>query len=385
MIFFNANIYRGIKEGFVLGEFEVEKGFFGKITSYKDPSVKESRKEDGKEKRDLKGAYVIPGLIDIHHHGNCGADFCDGDADKLAEIGAFLLKRGITSFLPASMTLPLDRLSGIFKSAKALVKNPPQNISRIMGIRMEGPFLSEKHKGAQKGEYLLPPDYGSFRELYEECGQIIRIIDIAPELYGANDFIRMASGVCRVSLAHTDATYEEAEEAFKAGAGHITHLFNAMNPLHHRAPGVIGAAYDNKDITVELICDGLHIHPSVIRMAFEMFKGRVCLISDAARCLGMPDGVYEFGGQEVILKDRRLTLKDGTIAASVTDLYDCMLNAVKFGISKEEAVYSATMIPAGVIGYDDIIGSLETGKYADFVICDSELNRKEIYFGGRKV
>lgn len=328
--------------------------------------------------RDLDGAYVIPGCIDIHNHGNSGADFSDGDYNGLIIMARYLRSHGITSFAPASMTLPYDVLSKAFSTAKRLHDEMPEGCARLMGIQMEGPFFSEKKKGAQNADYLRTPDFDAFKKLNDDCAHLVKVVDVAPELEGSCEFIKKASEIATVSIAHTDATYEEAKAAFESGATHLTHLYNAMPPIHHRKPGVIGAASERNDVTAELICDGQHVHESSVRMAFKLFPGRICLVSDSLRCCGMPDGKYELGGQDVFLKDGIAKLADGTIAGSATNLFDCLKNAIRFGIKKETAITAATLTPAKVLGVSDKIGQLAPGCFADMIICDEDLNIKEI-------
>ena len=373
MLFKNASLF--LDGRFVPGAFRVEDGRFAAIYGT-DPA------EDG---IDLGGAKVIPGLIDVHSHGNSGADFSDGDYDGLCRMAAYYAKNGITSFAPASMTLPYETLAAAFATAQRLHEETPAGCARLLGIQMEGPFFSEKKKGAQNGEYLRLPDFEAFQKLYEGCGGLVRIADVAPELPGAADFIREASRLCTVSVAHTDAGYEDAKAAFEAGARHVTHLFNAMPPIHHRKPGVIGAAAEREDVVAEVISDGQHLHPSVVRMAFRRFPGRVCLISDSLRCCGMPDGEYELGGQQVFLQGGIARLADGTIAGSATNLFQCMRRAVSFGVPEAEAITAATLTPAREIGADALVGSLTVGKYADFVVCDRDLNALGVWLGGTKL
>ena len=360
--------------GFVRGGFAVEDGRFAGVFS-----------GEAAGDVDLGGACVIPGLVDIHTHGAVGADFSDGDADGLRRMAAHLAKRGVTSFAPTSMTLPYDTLAAAFQTAAALNAERPAGCARVVGIHMEGPFFSEKKKGAQNGAYLRLPDFEAFRALYEGCGGLVRIVDIAPELPGAAAFTAQAGALCTVSVAHTDADYEQAKAVYEAGATHLTHLYNAMPGIHHRKPGVIGAASEREDVAAELICDGLHVHPSAVRMAFRLFPGRICLISDSLRCCGMPDGEYELGGQQVFLSGGVARLADGTIAGAASDLYADMRNAVSFGIPREEAIRAATIRPAREIGRADEIGSIEAGKYADFVVCDGALNARAVYIGGARV
>ena len=373
MLFKNANIFVGGQ--FQHGSFRVENGRFAEIlTTVPD--------EDG---TDLQGRYVIPGLIDVHNHGNSGADFSDGDYDGLVKMARYLAQNGVTSFAPASMTLPYDVLEAAYKTAVRLRNEQPEGCARLMGIQMEGPFFSEKKKGAQNGAYLRLPDFEAFRALYEASEGLLRIVDVAAELPGAVDFAAQAAKLCTVSIAHTDCSYEDAAAVFAAGARHLTHLYNAMPGIHHRKPGPIGAASEREDVIAELICDGQHVHPSAVRMAFRLFPGRICLISDALRCCGMPDGQYTLGGQDVFLYGGVAKLAEGTLAGSATNLYDCMRKAVEFGIPKEQAILAATLIPAREIGREKEIGSIESGKLADFVVCDEELSLARVFMGGKQI
>ena len=372
MLFKNAYIFT--EEGvFTHGSFRVEDGKFTEILT----TVPE---EEGV---DLEGQYVIPGLIDVHNHGNSGADFSDGDYEGLVKMARYLAKNGVTSFAPASMTLPYEVLEKAFATAVRITEEQPEGCARLMGIQMEGPFFSEKKKGAQNGAYLKDPDFQAFKKLYDGCNGLVRIADVAPELPGAVEFTREAAKLCTVSIAHTDANYEEAEAVLSAGATHLTHLYNAMPPIHHRKPGVIGAGSERENVIAELICDGEHVHPSSVRMAFKLFPGRICLVSDALRCCGMPNGQYELGGQEIFLNGNVAKLADGTLAGSVTNLYDCMRKAVEFGISKEQAILSSTIIPARQLRREQEIGSIAPGKFADFVICDEKMEKKAVYLGGK--
>ena len=376
ILFSDAWIFQG-EDGFIRGSFLVSGDRIRSIQPVSQPA--ENRVIS------LHGLRVIPGLIDIHTHGNSGFDFSDGSAEGLLAMGRYLASRGITSFAPTSMTLPYEKLEKAFRTAGDYAKNRPSDGARMIGVHMEGPYFSEKKKGAQNSAYLKRPDPEGFCSLQEACGNLIRIVDIAPELEGAEEFIRRIAPSCRVSVAHTDASYEEAKAAFDAGASHLAHLFNAMPPIHHRNPGVIGAASEREDVAAELISDGLHVHPSIVRMAFRLFPGRICLISDALRCCGMPDGEYELGGQRVLLKDREARLSDGTLAGAVNNLYEDMVNAIRFGIRTEDAILSATMNPAKEVGADDEIGSLENGKKADFLVCDEHWNIREVYLDGIRI
>ena len=378
-VFSGAEIFQG-KNGFIKGSLCLSKDRIREVVPESQPG-----EDSANEIKDPEGLYILPGLVDIHTHGNSGYDFSDGDPEGLCRMGKYLAYNGITSFAPTSMTLPYEKLSAAFQTASDYVKNRPADGARISGIHMEGPYLSETKKGAQNSAFLKEPDPEGFFLLQEGCGHLIRIVDVAPELKGAEEFIRRVSPDCRVSVAHTDASYEEARLAFDAGAAQLTHLFNAMPPVHHRRPGVIGAAAERDNVAAELISDGLHVHPSIVRMAFRLFPGRICLISDALRCCGMPDGEYELGGQQITLKDGQARLSDGNLAGAVSNLYEDMVNAIRFGIRAEDAILAATLNPAKEVGAAGEVGSLTAGKKADFIICDARWNLKQVYIDGIRI
>ena len=380
MIYRNAEVF--IDGHFRICDFEVIDGRFVALGNPYLPAIDEAA---GDEETDLDGRWVIPGLVDVHTHGSMNADFSDGDYEGLKEMAAYLAKSGVTSFAPAGMTLPYETLEAAFAVGKKLHDECPDGCARLMGIHMEGPFFSEKKKGAQNGAYLRDPDFDAFKKLYDGCDGLIRIVDVAPELPGAAEFTAKASELATVSIAHTDAAYEEAVAVLDAGATHLTHLYNAMPPIHHRKPGVIGAGSERDGVIAELICDGYHVHPSSVRMAFKLFPERICLISDSLRCCGMPEGKYELGGQDVFLEGGVARLEDGTIAGSASNVYTCMLNAIEYGIPKETAVAAATITPAKEIGADDLIGSIAEGKFADFIICGEDLKPERIFLGGVEI
>ena len=359
---------------FVRGGFSVENGRFAHVLE-DVPGPAE----------DLDGALVIPGLVDIHVHGCAGADFSDGDYAGLVRMARYLARRGVTSFAPASMTLPYDALDKAFHAAARLRREGLADGARLMGIQMEGPYFSREKRGSQNPAYLRLPDWDRFLRLYDAAEGLLRIVDVAPELPGAVEFTRRASEKCRVSVAHTAAGYDQAAAVFDAGATHLTHLFNAMSGIHHRHPGPIGAASERENVTAELICDGIHVHPSAVRMAFRLFPGRICLISDALRCCGMADGSYSLGGQEILLSGGVARLTGGAIAGSAADLYQCMRRAVSFGIPREQAVWAATALPARVIGRESETGAIADGRAADFVICGGELEPEAVYLGGKRL
>lgn len=255
----------------------------------------------------------------------------------------------------------------------------------LVGINMEGPFISAEKKGAQAAAYIRLCDAGLFRRLQKASGNLIKLVDIAPETEGALDFIDALKDEVTISLAHSAANYDIALEAYKRGARHVTHLYNAMPPFTHRAPGIVGAALDSPQCMAELICDGVHIHPSTVRAAFRMFgDDRLILISDSMRAAGMKDGSYTLGGQAVSVKGKFATLvSDGTLAGSVTNLMDCMRTAVKeMQLPLESMVACATANPAKAIGIYDRYGSISAGKIANLVLLDHDLNIKRIIING---
>lgn len=362
---------------FRTGAFQVENGLFGEILPDVVPD----------DAVDLGGATVIPGLIEIHSHGNSGADFSDGDYEGLTAMAAFYLRQGVTSFAPASMTLPYDVLERAFATAVKLKDQAPAGCSRIRGIQMEGPYFSYKKRGAQNPDYLKDPDFEGFRKLYDASQGLIRIVDVAPELPGAKEFTEKAAKLCTVSVAHTDSDYDHARAVFRAGATHLTHLYNAMPPISHRAPGVIPAAVENPNVRAEMICDGYHIHPAAVRLAYAMFGGeRIILISDSGRCAGMPEGTkFSLGGQDCWLRGGVARLADGTIACSATNLWVCLKNVLSWGIREEDAVRSATWNPACAIGAEKEVGSIAPGKQADFLVCAPDYSGKRVFLAGTEV
>lgn len=335
--------------------------------------------------------HILPGLVDIHFHGCAGYDFCDGTAEAVRAIASYEMTHGTTTICPATMTLSEEQLLKICAAGAAAAETetlsediPVKDVLR--GIYLEGPFISMEKKGAQNPAYIHKPDLAMLRRLQQAAKGMIRMAVVAPEEEGAMDLIREGAGEFRFSIAHTCADYETAKAAMEAGAHHVTHLYNAMPPFTHRKPGVIGAAAENDETRVELICDGIHIHPCVVKSTFKLFGAeRMVLISDSMMATGMEDGEYALGGQPVIVKGNRALLKDGTIAGSATNLYDCMRTAIQMGVPKEEAVRAATCNPAQAVGLSEECGVLRPGRRADILLADGDFALLEVIKSGRAV
>ena len=363
--------------------FDLKEGFVRRDVCF-DGRLLSNSSADGKT-YDAEGCYVIPGLTDVHFHGCMGRDFSDADPEGLEIMAQYELSRGVTQICPAGMTLLEGQLTKVCQVA-ADHRDAGKPGAELCGINLEGPFLSTAKKGAQKADWIHAPDVDMFRRLMAASKGLVKLVSVAPEEPGAMAFIEAVEGEVTVSLAHTTADYDTAMEAFRLGARQVTHLFNAMPPFSHRAPGVVGAALDTPICNVELICDGVHIHPAVVRAVFQMFgHKRVILISDTMRAAGMSDGDYTLGGQAVTVKGKLATLADGTIAGSVTDLMNCMRTAVSFGIPLEDAVWAAAVNPARAIGIFSRMGSLEPGKRANVVVLDQNLELKDVFFRGELV
>ena len=361
------------KEGFVARDFCVRDGLIA---------------ADAPDPVSAQGSYVIPGLTDLHFHGCVGEDFSDATPEGLQKMADYELSRGVTQICPAGMTLGENQLTKICQNAAAH-RERNSGGAELVGVNLEGPFLSMAKKGAQNAAFLHAPDGPMLHRLQQAAEGLIKLVTLAPEEPGALEFIRQArqDGVT-VSLGHTAADYDTACAAYKAGARQATHLFNAMPPFTHRAPGVVGAAFDYPEVRAELICDGVHIHPSVVRAVFRLLgSDRVILISDSLRATGMPDGRYPFGGQEIEVHGNRATMADdpGTLAGSVSDLMACLKSAVSFGIPLADAVTAAAVNPAKALGIYHRLGSLDTGKEANAAVLDEHLDLKAVLFHGEVV
>ena len=367
--------------------FDLENGFVERDLCTDGMLISENSGDD--VVIDAADCYVIPGLVDVHFHGAVGEDFSDATAEGLQKIADYELSEGVTYICPAGMTLLEDQLTKICKNTAEHRKGNPTG-AEVVGIHLEGPFLCVAKKGAQNEAFLHEPDIAMLRRLNEASEGCVKLVTVAPEEPNGIEFVREAAkdGIT-VSLGHTIANYDIASAAYAAGASHATHLYNGMPSFLHREPGVIGAACDAPHAKAELICDGVHIHGSVVRTTFKMFgKERMVIISDSLRATGMPDGIYPFGGQEIEVHGNRATIAGHpeTLAGSVTSLMGCMRKAVEFGIPLADAVRASSYNPAQQIKIDDRCGSLEVGKEASIVLLNKEdLSIKKIIFKGAAV
>ncbi|MCU6685968.1 N-acetylglucosamine-6-phosphate deacetylase [Dorea acetigenes] len=378
MIIKNVKVYTEDKR-FEDGEIYIRDGIF--------TSAPEGM--EAEEMIDGEGCYAIPGLIDLHFHGCKGDDFCDGTKEAIARIAEYEASVGVTAIAPATMTLPVDELEAILKTAAEYKKEQVSERADLIGINMEGPFISSEKKGAQDARNIISCDQEIAERFLEASEGLVKFIGIAPEQNdGFREFIEAMKGKVQISLAHTNADYDTAKAAFDAGACHAVHLYNAMPAFTHREPGVVGAVSDSGHVMAEMICDGVHIHPAVVRATFKMLgEDRMILISDSMRATGMPDGQYTLGGLAVNVVGNRATLvSDGALAGSATNLTDCMRTVVKeMGIPLETAVACATMNPARSLGVYDRYGSITEGKHANVVLLDKELELKLVIKDGKRI
>ncbi len=352
------------------GKVFCENGFEAKDVFVKDDRFATAKGEGASIS--AEGCIVIPGLVDIHFHGAAGGDISDGDEAGLHALAAYEASRGITAVCPATMTLSFEQLSAAMETAHSF--DPACNEADLVGINLEGPYISPSKVGAQNPEYVRNPDADEFKQLQSMADGLIKLVDIAPEEPGSDAFIEEMKDEVRISIAHSCADYDAARHAFEKGARHLTHLYNAMDPMHHRKPGPIPAAAERDDVTAEIIADGVHIHPSMVRLAFNMFgDDRMILISDTLRAAGLKDGTYDLGGQDVTVRGPEARIANGALAGSVSDLMRCFRVAVKeMDIPLVSAVKAATINPARAIRIEGEYGSIQEGHVADAVILDEE-------------
>lgn len=342
-----------------------------------------SASADADEVINAEGDYLIPGLIDLHIHGYLGTDVTDADSEALEMISRGILKNGVTAYLPTAMTASYETLENIFSVIRGAMKELPKDCAEVLGVHSEGPFINASKKGAQPEEHIKAPD----AEFVKKHKDVIKLITLAPET--DKDFSAIKC-ICAdtdaiVSMGHTAMDYDTAMRSIDAGVRHATHLFNAMTPITHREPGAAGAALFSDKVSCELICDEFHVNPALFAPVFKMKGKKLNLITDCMRAGGLADGEYDLGGQNVTVKGIQCRLADGTIAGSVLTLNKAVYNISKHGVPLHEAVNAATLYPAMTLGIENERGAIRVGLKADMVICDKEMNVKQVIKDGETV
>ena len=375
-----------IKNGKVILEDEIVLGKAVLFTDKIEGIVDESEIPADAEVIDAEGGYVSPGFIELHIHGYLSKDVCDASEESIRIISKGLLENGVTGYLPTTMTVDMEVIKGAIESVRALMAEsttPEFDGTTILGVHAEGPFISESKKGAQDPRYILKPD----AKFVKANADVIRIITLAPEEDDA-DFsaireITADTGVV-VSMGHTSADYDTAVAGVKAGVRHATHLFNAMTPLTHRGPGVVGAALNSDEVSTELIVDTHHVNAALFDTVYKLKGRKLCFITDCLPAGGLPEGEYTLGGAKIIYKNDLCRLEDGTIAGSVLKLNKGVWNVyTNSKIPLHECVNCASLNPATTLGIQDKKGSIKAGKDADFVILDNEFNVRKTIIGGK--
>lgn len=365
----------------------LEKEIFSGYIKIKDKIIEKVGAEPsaGEEVLDYTGKIVAPGFFDTHVHGYGGYDIMDCKKEALLKISEGIVKTGVTSFLATTLTDSAERLD----EACRIVGEHKEECrgAKVEGIFLEGPFFTEKYKGAQNPKYMGDPDIEKLRSWKRLSGGLVKKIAIAPERKGSIGFIREAlkEGI-RVALGHSQASYEEAKEAVDAGASIFVHTYNGMSPLAGRAPGMVGAALATENTFAELICDGCHVHPACAKIVMRAkSRSNTVLITDCMMAGGMPEGNYKLGEFDVIVDKTTARLESGSLAGSILRLCDAVKNVVEWGIAEaHDAVNMASIVPARSLGMEERIGSIAPGKAADLNILDGDLNLLETYIDGER-
>ncbi len=337
---------------------------------------------------DASDKYVIPGLIDIHLHGAMGFDIGDATYEAIDKIARFELSQGVTSFIGATMTMPVDNIIEVISTARDYMAHNQgsfcNDLSSLIGLNVEGPFISPDKCGAQNKSHILPPDLELAKKFIKTGDGIIKILGLAPEMCSDLSIIKTLSESVKVAITHSNSDYDTAIKAINMGASHVTHLFNGMTGFTHRSPGILGALVDSSDITIELITDGIHVHPAAVNMAYKLFSDKfLIMISDSMRGCGLGDGIYTLGDLDIEVKNHKATLKGtNSPAGSVSSLYDNIKAAYNMGLPLESIVPMATINPARCVGVDNRIGSIEAGKKADILVLDKDLSIDTIIKNG---
>lgn len=369
-------------EKFFLEEEVVGPGFL-EIKDGKFGIFSENRPNESAEVIDYRGQWIAPGLVDTHIHGYKNHDIMDNDVEGLKVISEGLLSCGVTSFLPTTLTSSTESLNHVVEMIGANYSNVQG--AKIKGIFLEGPFFTEKHKGAQNTKYFGDPSIDKLKKWQELSNQSIKKIAIAPERKGVAEFVEYAvKEDIAVALAHSEATYEEAKHAVEKGASIFVHTYNGMSPLHHREPGMVGAAMNLKDVYAEIICDGHHVHPIAANILVNS-RGRkeTVMVTDCMMAGGMPEGHYQLGEFPVEVKDGAARLESGGLAGSILQLKDAVKNAVKWGIATPaEAIYMASTAPAKSVQIDGECGKIAVGYAADFIVLNPALDLTATYLDG---
>ncbi|MCR4424907.1 MAG: N-acetylglucosamine-6-phosphate deacetylase [Firmicutes bacterium] len=337
---------------------------------------------------DASGCTVVPGFIDLHVHGGGGADAMDASPEAIAQMGEFHVKHGTTGFVPTVMSSPKEEMLAATRAIARASWTSWENSAQVLGVNLEGPFLSLERKGAQPPEGIQAPDRGTLQSLLEAGQGLVRICSVAPEADGVLDLISLLASLnVVVAAGHSDATFVQMEAGVSRGLSHVTHTFNAMRGLHHREPGVVGAALVMDGLTCEVVADGLHVHPAMVSLLARV-KGnmRTILITDAMRAAGLPDGEYDLAGQHVTVADGQARLDSGVLAGSTLTMGQAFRNMVNLvGVSVQDAACMASTAPAAVIGLSSRKGRLEAGMDGDVVVLDSELEVRNVIVAGRVV
>lgn len=355
----------------------------GYIEKIEADSVPSGQVPDG-ELIDGQGMLLIPGMIDVHIHGANGYDMMDGTEESIQQVSRACAASGCTSFLATSVSSTIEDLLGMIRSVKRVTGS--EEGAAIAGIHLEGPYLNRKRKGMQNEKYLRHPDMDEMQRICQEAGDLIKMVTIAPELPGGMELIAyLQEQGAVVAVAHSDATYEEAKQAFAEGASHVTHCFNGMRPIHHRDPGLVVAAFEEEHVSLQAIVDNVHLHPAIVRMMHRL-KGphRMVLITDALQAMGLGDGTYNFGGHQVEVSGGIARLKDGTLASSTITMNKALQLTVELGIPLTDAVQMAATTPADILG-NHHTGRIAPGCQADLVLLDDNFEVQWTMIKGERI
>lgn len=332
---------------------------------------------------DINKQLLIPGMIDVHIHGANHYDMMDGTTKSIQEVSKKCLETGCTGFLVTSVTSSLEQLIGMIEATKAVIGK--EEGAKILGIHLEGPYLNPEKKGMQDPNHLRLPDLVEIKKIVELADGLIKMVTIAPELPGADEVIQyLVAKKIVVAAGHTNATYEEAQQAFDLGINHITHCCNAMPVIHHRSPGITVAALEDDRVSIQAIIDNIHLHPGIVRLMHKSkHANNMVLITDALQAMGVGDGQYHFGGHEVTVDKGVARLKDGTLASSTVTMNQALKISTDMKIPLEDGIIMATQTPSKLLSYQNI-GEIKEGYDADLVALDKSFNITQVILKGIK-